>query len=92
MHTDLLELPQRLIAFARIGMRPSPADVEAAIRHVDRAQAAMRSSGQSAAALDSARAALISLRWGHLPNRDVCISAVSSLGAIMALGSAMEDA
>ena len=52
----------------------------------------MRSSGHSAIALHPARAALVSLRWGHLPSRDVCISAVACLGSIMAIGAAMEEA
>jgi hypothetical protein len=89
---DLLELPQRLIAFARIGLRSSPAEIEAAIRCLDQAQNAMRNSGQSAIALHPARAALVSLRWGHLPHRDACISAVLSLGAVMALGESVEKA
>jgi hypothetical protein len=88
---DLLELPQRVIAFARIGLRPSPAEIEAAIRCLDQAQNSMRSAEQSAVALHPARAALASLRWGHLPHRDVCISAVSSLGAVMALGESVEE-
>jgi hypothetical protein len=92
MHNDFLELPQRVIAFSRIGLRPSPADIEAAIRSLDQAQNAMRNSGQSAVALHPARAALVSLRWGHLPHRDACISAVLSLGAVMALGTAVEEA
>ncbi len=91
MLNDLLELPQRLIAFARIGLRPAPADVETAIRHIERAQSALRSSGQSAVALDSARAALVSLRWGHLPSRDACISAVSILGSVMSADAAVEE-
>jgi hypothetical protein len=92
MLNDFLELPQRVIAFSRIGRRPSPADIEAAIRSLNQAQDAMRNSGHSALALHSASAALVSLRWGHLPHRDACISAVLSLGAVMALGTAVEEA
>lgn len=90
MLNDLLELPQRLIAFARIGLRPAPADVETAIRCIESAQSKLRAGGQSAIALDSARAALVSLRWGHLPGRDVCIAAVCSLAALMNAGAQVE--
>lgn len=92
MHNDLLELPQRLIAFARIGLRPSPADIEAAIMGLDQAQASMRHSGQSAIALHPARSALVTLRFGHLPPREACIAAVSALAAVMAVGVSLEDA
>ena len=92
MLNEWLELPQRLIAFARIGLRPAPADIEAAIRCLDQAQGIIHTCGQSAIALHPARAALVSLRWGHLPHRDVCISAVASLGAVMALGETVEKA
>lgn len=92
MHNDLLELPQRIIAFARIGLRPSPADIEAAIRSIDQAQASLRGSGHSAIVLHPARAALVSLRWGHLPHREACVAAVSALGSLMAVGESLEDA
>lgn len=90
MLKEWLERPQRLIAFARIGLHPTPADIETAIRCLDKAQDAMRNNGQSAVALHPARAALVSLRWGHLPHRDACISAVANLGAVMALGEEVE--
>jgi len=92
MHNDLLELPQRVIAFARIGLRPSPADIEAALRRLDQAESSMHALGHRAIGLQPARAALASLRWGHLPHRDACVSAVASLAAVMAQGAALEDA
>ena len=92
MYNDLLEIPQRVIASARIGMRPSPADIEAALRCLDKAQAAMRRDGRTALALDTAHAALVSLRYGHLPQHEACIAAVASLGAVMASGMSLEDA
>ena len=92
MHNDLLELPQRLIAFARIGLRPAPADIWVAIHNLDQARASLWSNGQSTVALESARSALVTLQSGHLPSRGACIAAVSALGAVMAVGVSMEDA
>jgi len=92
MHNELLELPQRLIAFARIGVRPSPADIEQAIRNLEKARAEMRASGRGDLGLEPARAALMSLRHGHMPSQKVCISAVLCLGSVMSVGAVMEEA
>jgi|GEM_PF-2448021 chorismate synthase len=92
MHNELLELPQRLIAFARIGVRPSHADIERAIRYLEKARSEMRAGGHGDIGLESARAALISLRHGHIPSQQVCISAVRCLGSLMSVGTVLEDA
>lgn len=88
MLNEWLELPQRLIAFARIGVRPSRADLDAAMECLDQAQRALHQIGQSAIALHPARAALVALRLGYLPRRAVCISAVASLECLLATAKA----
>ncbi len=88
MYQDVLELPQRVIAFARIGGRPPRTDIEAAIKHIDEAQKRMRNHGQSALALDTAKAVLTTLRWGYKPHQEDCIAAVSTLASIMNMAAA----
>ncbi len=91
MYQDLLELPQRVIAFARIGMRPSPADIEAAINRIDQAQSQMRRIGRTSSSLDPAKAVLTTLRWGHLPRRNDCIAAVSTIAYLMATAETVAE-
>lgn len=83
MYNDMLELPRRVIATARIGVRPAVKDVEAAYRFLMDARRAMQFDGRSAVALDNARAVLSVLRHGYMPHRDACISAVASLGSTL---------
>lgn len=86
MLNELLEFPQRIIAFARIGLRPSADDIEAALQRIDQAQSEMRLSRHLPTGLEPARSALVLLRLGHMPNKDACTRAVVALGHVMAMG------
>ncbi len=84
MYNDLLELPQRVIATARIGVRPELRDIETASCQLIAARTALQQSGRSALDLESARVAIAALRLGHMPHRNACIDAVTALAKVMA--------
>jgi len=83
MYNKLLELPQRVIATARICIRPAMPDIERAVVSLLEARKAMQNDGHSALTLESARVALSVLRQGYLPHRDACIAAVAALGTVL---------
>lgn len=83
MYNDLLELPQRVIATARIGVRPELRDIETASSQLIAARTELQRRGRSALDLEPARVAIAVLRLGHMPHRNACIGAVAALADVM---------
>jgi hypothetical protein len=91
MDIELLAFPQRVIASARIGIRPDRDSVLDALARIERASVKFANSGD-AYRLDGARSVLTMLKLGHMPHREDCISAVIILGDLMRECSAAEQA
>jgi hypothetical protein len=92
MDIELLAFPQRVIASARIGIRPDRDSVLDALARIERASVKLPANIGGAYRLDGARSVLTMLKLGHMPHREDCIAAVMILGDLMRECCAAEQA
>ena len=83
-YTDLLgelEHARRVLAQARIGSQPRAAAAQRAIEAIDAVEASWSAFGRQH--LRAARAALVQVRQGSLPDTPACIDAVRELSGLL---------